>query len=527
MRGIQGLPLSEQPFPHMPQSQTDSACGAALPGGRPDKLNSVDFRWFVVRSLPHQERLLAGLLRERQADTPNILEVYCPGRTTVRALRGGRETEAPLLAGFVFVLSTHAALSGFLARHYPSGAILYRRRTPDGGRGRALTVPEGQMRFFMDFNDAYADDALVLERPFSDYAFNPRTGECNDMVRVLDGPLAGREGYLTRYRRGRRLVFNMASPGGRGSLAVSVPFDWSLRVVRIEDTSARGLRPGARLGLAADLLAGLLQGSGHVVDTLPMLHNIISSLAARPSLRGLCSGLAGQGHRLLAERIMGLGAADAGLILALARYERDNPGYLDSLHGACALRPFLTPTAGPDMSGGEAEGVVMHPHFTEHIRRVTLTEQVRRGPDGATSLASDYYAHVCVLPPGRDGSHTVFANWSTFLGEYFLTAGRANERLTGGTVHASGPSAGRLMESFRNFAPTLHRVLSGADADVRAVRGLRIGDGAKDVLAVTSPDVGRAKDTLTATGLAICTELSSGVRLPVWRRYLRTVWLHR
>ena len=27
-----------------------------------DKLNSVDFRWYVVRTLPHQERKLASML---------------------------------------------------------------------------------------------------------------------------------------------------------------------------------------------------------------------------------------------------------------------------------------------------------------------------------------------------------------------------------------------------------------------------------------------------------------------------------
>ena len=91
------------------------------------------------------------------------------------------------------------------------------------------------MRFFMDFNENYAERVLVLERPYSDYAFNPKTGEPNEIVRVADGPLAGREGYLTRFRGERRLVFNMKSPTGGASFAVSIPDVWNFRVVRLHN----------------------------------------------------------------------------------------------------------------------------------------------------------------------------------------------------------------------------------------------------------------------------------------------------
>lgn len=495
--------------------------------GRSDKLNSVDFRWFVVRSQPHQERLLARLLHEWQSHTSNILEVYCPEHSTVRTVRNGRESVAPLLAGFVFVLATHAALSDFLARQYPGGSIVYGRRMSPDVKASPLTVPECQMRFFMDFNATYADRVLVLERPFSDYAFNPKTGEPNDMVRVLEGPLAGREGYLTRYRRGRRLVFNMASPSGRGSFAVSVPFDWSLRVVRLHEPTDTRVGAATADARAVDLLVGLIQSNCPGEVTLHMLLHIINILIERPSLTGLCSQLAANGHKPLAANIMKLDPDAAALIMGLVRREHDAPGYIQSRFGKCAVRPFLTPTAGISLAPGTDEATVSHGSITEIIRCVAVTEPVGSGSGcESASITTDYYAHLYQLPESADGLTTLIANWDTFLGEYFLTAGHANERLVDGTVHASGTDAGHLMESFRNFAPTLHRVLIGADPQVHAVREQYVGDFTINGFAVTSTDVATATATLLTTCMSICTEISSGVRLAVWRRYLRTVWLH-
>lgn len=50
-----------------------------------------------------------------------------------------------------------------------------------------MEIPENQMRMFMDFNVNYPEDVLVLERPYSDYAFNPKNNQPNDAVIVTDG----------------------------------------------------------------------------------------------------------------------------------------------------------------------------------------------------------------------------------------------------------------------------------------------------------------------------------------------------
>ena len=149
---------------------TDTETDRSVKPHRHDKLNKVDFQWFVVRTLPHQERKLADLLSAHLSHTHNILEVYCPTHTTVNLEDKVRKPQAPLFAGYVFVLSTQEALVDFIDKQYPDGTILYERRTASGRKACFLTIPEGQMRFFKDFNENYAEHVIVLERPYNNYA---------------------------------------------------------------------------------------------------------------------------------------------------------------------------------------------------------------------------------------------------------------------------------------------------------------------------------------------------------------------
>lgn len=537
-------------------------------GGRttPDKLNRVDFNWHIVRTLPHQESKLAAMLGERLPGMENILEVYCPTHTTVSVVREGRAAQSPLFAGYVFVLSTEEALMEFIAAHYPDGTVMHDRRKADGMKAGLLAVPESQMRAFMDFNENYADKVVILERPYSDYAFNPKTGEPNEIVRVVDGPLAGREGYITRFRRDKRLVFNMKAPHSGKSFAVSVPNIWDFHVVRLHNAEGDRLSVGTEKGRAVDLLVGLLQGCGYGGQARPMLLSIVGALAARPSLVELCGELGRQGHGELARKVASVGKDGAGLLLNLARYERNNPGYVGRTWLKVALRPFLTPTSGADMKEGEAEAQLPHDGFTEIIRRVEITEEVyyptKEKGEAATTT---YYAHIGVAGNPAPALHRVemagvqaecadsgfaksashpsprgvepergfvlFANWDAFLGQYFLTAGKANEKLVSGMAQvgrAGGTEVEKLIESFRNFAPALYKVLVGEGSNVRAVQGFKVGGDTVNVLAVRASAAGlaRAKDELIATCTAICREINSTTHLALWRRYLRGVWLH-
>ena len=520
----------------MPTTPQAAQCAGIPAHGNRDKLNSVDFQWFIVRSLPHQEKKLAALLAEHRDELKNILEVYCPTHTTVNVSMKGRDVQAPLFAGYVFVLSTQRTVADFMSRYYPEGTILYDSRKRDGHKPGFLTVPDGQMRFFRDFNENYADKVVILEKPYTDYAFNPKTNEPNETVKVIDGPLAGREGYIARFRRDKRLVFNMKALDSDKYYAVSVPNVWDFHVVRLHNAVCDRQTIGTMKERAVDLLIGLLQACGYGDNTLPVLYGIVDTLALKPSLVSLCNTLYGQGHKELGKKIAMLGTSDAELLINLVRYERDNPGYVRANWQKLVIRPFLTPTPGVGFEDGRDEAELEHQSFTEIIRKVSITEQTYY-PDRQEDrqAATEYYAHVGIMPVSGGGS-IVFANWDTFLDEYFQTAGKANERLVGGTVRSTADGGNgvkeKLIESFRNFAPTLYKVLAGESSEVRALRGLDTGTGSINVLAVTANDgsaasTGKAVDTLLETCVGICKEINSSIHLAAWRRYLRTVWLHK
>ena len=174
-----------------------------------DKLNTVDYHWFLVCTKPGHEPELCALIEREKGKIRNILEVYCPTHTKVYVRRGDNEQRQPFFDGYVFVLATQGALAEFL-RDNDSGAYIWynRKRTPDE-KAVVCTVPESQMRAFRDYNENYADKVIVLERPYTDYAINAKTDEPNEIVRVVDGPLAGCEGYICRFHKKKGLVFRV------------------------------------------------------------------------------------------------------------------------------------------------------------------------------------------------------------------------------------------------------------------------------------------------------------------------------
>ena len=126
-----------------------------------------------------------------------------------------------------------------------------------------------------------------------------------------------------------------------------------------------------------------------------------------------------------------------------------------------------------------------------------------------------------------------FANWDDFLREYFLTAGKANEKLVSGKarkVRNGTPlrETEKLIESFRNYAPTLYKVLTEPDSAIKVVPNFKVGEETLNVLAIqaSAQDKEAAKDKLIQACVRICTEINTTNHLAVWRRYLRTVWLH-
>ena len=65
-------------------------------------------------------------------------------------------------------------------------------------------------------------------------------------------------------------------------------------------------------------------------------------------------------------------------------------------------------------------------------------------------------------------------------------------------------------------------------AAVKAIQNFGIGSETLNVFAVTTTEYGvdQAKNELANTCIRICKEINATTHLAIWRRYLRTVWLH-
>ena len=484
-----------------------------------DKLNNVDYRWYIVRTRPHQENMIVELLERYKTDNSNILEIYAPARTTVDAGLGTEVKKAPLFSGFVFVLATQKALTDFLGRYSMGEFIQYERKTDDRRKATVSVIPEEQMRQLKDYNENYPDMAIPLERPYTDYAFNPKTNEPNDIVKVIDGPLAGTEGYITKFRRDKRLVYHLKGL----DMAVSIPNIWSFHVVRVHNAEGDKQTLGTVKERAVDLLIGLIQGCGYGGKTLPMLYEFVEELTFKPSLVDFCNNLYKKGYVELSQRFAKLNTKDAELLLNLVRYEKDNPGYIKSSWNKLVIRPFLTPTSGVEFEEGQDEAELEHESFIEIIRKVNITEDVYYpSKEEEQTVTTTYYAHIGVMQDENNNTFTLFANWDYFLDEYYLTAGKANEKLVSGEQQKE-----KLIDSFRNYAPTLYKVLTDKSSSVKPIQNFQIGEESLNVMAViNASNVEDAKDELINTCVNICKEISTTTHLAVWRRYLRTVWLH-
>ena len=75
-----------------------------------DKLNHIDYNWYIVRTKPGHEKELCSIIECCKSETKNILEAYCPTHTTVNVYHGGNERRMPLFDGYVFVLATQKHL---------------------------------------------------------------------------------------------------------------------------------------------------------------------------------------------------------------------------------------------------------------------------------------------------------------------------------------------------------------------------------------------------------------------------------
>lgn len=537
----------------------------------------VDFNWFLLRTQPNQEAKLEAALQEYQLVNKNILEVYCPRNTTIKVRKHNKDVKIPLYMGYLFVYATFQALSDFV-NIYPDAAIQFSRKKLDDGdksiRSLCLTIPEAQMASFREFIDSYHDQMVLLDRPYTDYAFSPKKGEYNEVVKIVEGPFAGKTGFVARFDGDKRLVFNLLEyeQDAIVPVTISIPNLWAFQLMRLINVKDHRVGDATQRDRAVDRILGTIQACGYGEESLQMLYDVVALLGNEVTWTGLCKFLRAQQKNALANAFAAYSKEDVALIFSLIRYERENEGYVHHTWHRNFIRPFLTPSSGfedvstfltdnttrlsrqelyaalthktaVDFAGSSADALeenhIKNDDYEEIIRKVQVKElfydadQLKEIPQSST-----YYAHIGKMEDA-EGNVVLFANWDKFLRQYFLTDEKANAKLLSGRSHqirskkTNTLMGEKLLESFRNYVPTLYMVLRNEEHPVKAVENLPVGPHFLNAFALTlSPDatashVKEAEETLITTLVRICEELTSSAHLSIWRRYLSTVWLHK
>ncbi len=496
------------------------------------------FRWYVLRTGPRKERRVAEIIRAGQREKTNILEVFCPINTTVRVRRRGKDVKAPLYAGHVFVYATYNALHGFVKENSLPATILFSHIAQEShgneNSWQPVTIPDRDMKLFRRLNDTYSEQMVVLDRNYSDYAFNPKNGKENEVVKIMDGDFAGRKGYFVRFGGDRRLVFSILSEEGIPSLSISIPNVWSFRVARLVNGEKRTIADEEQRHHAVDRILGVIQGCGNAETSLDCLYDITDLLVEKPSWTELCKEIKTRGNILLANALASFSKEDVATIINLIRYETDNRGYVRDTW-ISPLRPFLTPIQETARQADCGETVVTFHSHTEIMRRVSMEDQVfYPSRQEERTVVTDYHAHICCISM-ENGKTLCFTNMDRLLAPYFLTGGKANRRLVQGRTVRQEDAQGQIkqektLDSFRNYAPTLHAVLTDPASPVKVRQITLVSPQPLHTLCAVADSpasLSATKQLLLDTSLAICREIHTTTHLAVWRRYLSLVWLHK
>lgn len=372
----------------------------------------------------------------------------------------------------------------------------------------------------MDFNEHYPDQVIVLEHPYSDYAFNNKTQEANEVIKVADGPFAGKTGYLVRLRRERRLVFQMEN------MAVSIPDVWDYHLVRLHNKHSDRQTKHTEKARAIDLIVGKMQGCGFQDNLGKAFAWVMETLTKTPSFNNLIKQIEAEHPKdetylRFKDCIKSLTTHEASSILSLSAYANENPGIANSCFNM-DLRPFMTPTSGIPTIKGKNFSILKHKKFTEYILPITFGEETYypKVEKARTTMVS-YYAHIGIIKK-RNDKIVVFVNWDSILREYFYLVGEAKAK---------------QLESFSQFTPLLYHILMG-QTTIKVEKNLSLDNSSIHALSITveqaekstslweQQTVSDAIATLATTCQKICLEINSSTHLAAWRKYLRGIWLH-
>lgn len=500
----------------------------------PDSItDKTQFAWFVLVTKPHQEYKVYEAIK--QSSLPNVLEVYLPNHQTLQAVRVGKIEKLPLLGCRVFVYTTKDTLLSFVQLSSYSCSPLY-----DRTQHTILTVPDPEMRCFMDYNRRNLEELLVLERPYRDYLFDPSKGRENIRARVIDGPFAGMEGVLIRVRKDHRLVFRM------GNIALSLPNVWQWHLMRIHDEESdkkQRMTPEYRAWHLHATLEALRvpEPADDLRWMLQRLQEDASFAALHEEALRLSHDKGGKnGKEHLAYFLKQLTPDLASDLQSLSFHLTENPVEADRLLAERGIAPFLTPPIGTQTVADEMMGVhtvtddseshvflgdspiaVVRPqrtiayadrNYVEYVLPVYVRERrSARERETSCEVISCYEAHVGA------GCGLLFADFHALVDLYR-------------SLDAVALSAQN--KTLAEYHPTLLQVLEGSHPLGFSFRDVCISPNISNryclTLAVADTFSQSMDDMLsefTQFAVSLLLTVSQSTHLAIWRRTLGKMWL--
>lgn len=460
----------------------------------------------MVSCIAHQEFKLRDLFEQRireeaRAEARDVWEVKVPS-----------QNGEPLISGRVFVRGTEKAVKDFMDMNYCSGHLIF-----DSLHHAPLVIPDDEMDFFLKLYEQYANELVILEKPFEHFYSHTdkQTGRevLNLCAKVLDGPFAGRIGYIVKIKRNKCLAFKLGE-----DMCISISNAWNYRLERIPDASQDYMSTSSRLLRDADYLVSMLQQAGFTTNWTQPAQQIISSLKEKLSFSSLSQRLklmAGQerqeeAYRNLAQAMKQLPLEGLNAITRLVNYSLTTHGeipYLQTYH----LRPFLTP-----LIDAPQETLTISPSLTEHQLIVSIPEERYYKENNETRTEKHQYVAHVYTQQCTEGV-CLHANWDEFFAPY--------ENLDVGA---------RLVQDYqvKTNCPQLYEALHSNDKSHLFRNHLVLAEKDNTYKFNT---LSIKTDTLDADtmqefihqNILLCQAINKTTHLSLWRNRLHTVWLQK
>lgn len=416
--------------------------------------------WYVVKTNFGEEEAAERELRKMAS----IRSTYLPFRRASLPTRDhvSHSQFRPTISGILFInvrksdtdlLKSNLNSGGFFidgsGRQLDSKAHLLSFSTTPIPLDRRISMARASsaaVNLFRTLNEQKDAEQFLANVELVDSSEYNRLADRYDTVCILNGPYFRLQGIVrqtsNKKHKDRRLYISM------GAWTVVVPDIRRYSYIVVREARNGNDTPMVNTWRYADLLIGRLQASYFPDNAAEALRSIIGCMGKAKSveatrrmlLRASIDAPDASRRTSLALQATFVDNADATVescLQAVSHYflasgQSAGRGLL-SLLPDVALRPFLTPTAGPNFPSRAGFALLRHHDFTEVIVRLNLKRRFFdkrfKQPRGVRLRNDDfvYYAHIGLRPNGH--SLEAFVNWSGFVSAYAMMEPAEREAL--------------------------------------------------------------------------------------------------